>query len=224
VRISVTDSGDGIAPEFLPLIFDRFSQADSSSRRTHGGIGVGLSIVKSLVEAHGGTVKADSAGLGKGTVFTVVLPVCAVPSNDVEREQLRPATTTVVEPAKDEWPMLTGISILVVDDEKDARELVQLMLEERGAKVRTAASAAEARDLLGISRPDVIVCDIGMPNEDGYDFIASLKSQGKGIPAIALTAFARHEDRSRSLQAGYRSHLTKPVEPIELLKAIVALV
>jgi CheY-like chemotaxis protein len=223
IEISVTDTGEGIAPDFLPMIFDRFSQADASSRRAHGGIGLGLSIAKSLVESHGGTVRARSRGLGQGATFTVHLPVRALDKPEGQYEHPRSSAAGADAMIDDEWPNLAGITVLVVDDEKDARDLVRAILEERGATVTTAPSAAEARKRIALAPPGVIVCDIGMPNEDGYDFIMALRRQGVAVPAVALTAFARPEDRVRSIKAGFAGHLAKPVEPAELLVMVASL-
>jgi len=223
IEIRIADTGQGIAPDFLPLIFDRFSQGDASSRRVHGGIGLGLSIVKSLVEAHGGAVQASSPGPGQGATFTVSLPTRAVRIAEPTGEHPRHSIAEAGALRPEEWPMLEGVSVLVVDDERDARELVQMMLEERGATVRTAASAGEARNLIAQRLPQVLVCDIGMPQEDGYDLLESLRRMNLAIPSLALTAFARPEDRVRSLKAGFVAHLAKPVEPAELLVAVASL-
>ncbi len=223
IEITVSDTGEGIAPDFLPRIFDRFSQADSSSKRTHGGVGLGLSIVKSLVEAHGGTVRAKSRGPGKGATFIVELPLRALHVSSESREHPRHSIAYAGGLGKDEWPTLTGVTVLVIDDEKDARDLVRVILEERGASVRTAASAAEGREQVAQLPPQVIVCDIGLPQEDGYDFIEELKRRNIATPTVALTAFARPEDRVRSIKAGFASHLAKPVEPAELLVTIASL-
>jgi CheY-like chemotaxis protein len=179
--------------------------------------------VKSLIEAHGGTVEARSRGLGQGATFIVCLPTRAIDAGESVREYPRHSITATGKLARDEWPALDGLSVLVVDDEKDARDLVQMILQDRGARVRTATSAPEARALLAQSTPDVIVCDIGMPHEDGYDFITGLRRQNLAIPALALTAFARPEDRVRSLRAGFGAHLAKPVEPAELLFTVASL-
>jgi signal transduction histidine kinase len=225
VEIRISDTGEGISADFLPLIFDRFSQADASSRRKHAGVGLGLSIVRSLVEAHGGTVQARSAGLGQGSTFSVHLPTRVL--DDAESQRVPPRGTPAAGESslgRDTWPSLSGVAVLVVDDEKDARELLQAILQERGASVRTAASAAQARSLIAEQAPQVILCDIGMPEEDGYDFVASLRQQSILVPALALTAFARAEDRVRALRAGFAAHLAKPVEPAELLVSVASLV
>lgn len=222
VEISIADSGEGIAPDFLPLIFERFSQADSSSRRSHGGMGLGLSIVKNLVEAHGGSVRARSPGPGQGSTFIVSLPLRAIAGGGERREHPR-AAIAAPRSTVEELPSLEGLSVLVIDDEKDARDLVRAILEDRGASVFAAGSAADARLLITQHRPNILICDIGMPHEDGHDFITDLRKRGIGTPALALTAFARSEDRVRSLKAGFASHLAKPVEPTELLFAVASL-
>jgi PAS domain S-box-containing protein len=211
--ITVRDTGQGIAPEFLPHIFERFSQADASMARRHGGLGLGLAIVEHLVGLHGGDARAESEGLGLGATFTITLPCEAGP-----RRQ-RPAPAAVRGDGRD----LHGVRVLVVDDEPDARELVKRVLEEHGAAVVTAASGPEAIDVLGATAPDVLVSDLGMPGMDGYTFIRSLRAGGGGLPAVAVTAFARPEDRQRALAAGYQAHLAKPIEPGELVTAVASL-
>jgi signal transduction histidine kinase/CheY-like chemotaxis protein len=220
VEISIRDSGEGIDPEFLPRLFDRFSQADGSIRRKHGGLGLGLSIVKNLVELHGGTVQAKSEGEGLGATFVIRLPLRAARGNGREPPSAKaPATATLVWDAHN----LSGLKVLIVDDEPDSRDLVRRYLTECGATSALAASAAEAQSLLLTFRPDVIISDIGMPERDGYDFMREVRTQGCKTPAIALTAFARAEDRIRSIQSGYQTHLPKPVEPAELLAVVASL-
>jgi PAS domain S-box-containing protein len=224
VEISVSDTGQGISPEFLPFVFERFRQADASSTRRHGGLGLGLAIVKQLIELHGGSVHAKSPGESQGSTFIVILPLSVVqtPRTDEEVHPRVPRGTA----ASDELS-LRGVKVLVVDDEPDARDLVARLLESRGAQVLRAASAAEAMDVLVQFAPDVIVSDIGMPAMDGYEFMRQLRSrssaEGSSIPAIALTAFARSEDRTRSLLAGYQLHVAKPVEPAELVASVATL-
>ena len=221
-ELTVADSGQGIRPEFLPYVFDRFRQGDASTTRRHGGLGLGLSIVKSLVEMHGGTVSAHSAGEGQGATFTVRIP--AVPAHVRLREEALLNATLTAPPVTRE---LTGVRILVVDDDPDARSLARRVLEDSGAGVRTAASAAEALTALEAAElPDVVVSDIGMPEQDGYDLIRQVRAlpgQASRIPAVALTALARGEDRSRALQAGYQRHISKPVDPAELVSLIADL-
>ncbi|MHC5538693.1 ATP-binding response regulator, partial [Singulisphaera rosea] len=214
IEISVIDSGVGIAPDFLPLVFDRFRQADSSTTRRQGGLGLGLSIVKQLVELHGGSVRVKSPGEGQGAHFIVTLPITVVHPRPSGSEKTKPsdsgASVTAVS--------LAGVSVLVVDDEPDARELLRRALERCGAEVTLASSAPEAMQALGRSHPHVIVSDIGMPDEDGYSFIRKVRSKhsAKDLPAAALTAFARPEERRRALLAGFQIHVTKPVDPAEL--------
>lgn len=224
VEISVSDTGSGIGAEFLPHLFERFRQADSSSTRHHGGLGLGLSIVKHLVELHGGSVAASSPGEGKGARFTVRLPISAV-----RRE---PSSVSEDLSAADAGAMCDGISlqgvrVLVVDDEMDARLLVKRLLEDCGAIVWTAGSTAEALGLFTSDRPDLILSDIGLPGSDGYQFIRSVRqtetAKGRLTPAVALTAFARSEDRAQALLSGYQAHLAKPVEARELLLVVASL-
>jgi PAS domain S-box-containing protein len=227
VEICVRDTGQGIAPEFLPHVFDRFRQADASSSREAGGLGLGLAIVKHLVEAHGGTVRAESEGLGKGAAFYVRLPI-----TPVRKESLRAAEAAAAGADRrlgmfDCPASLAGVRVLAVDDEADTREMLALVLGECDAEVRTAASAAEALAVLDEWDAEVLVSDIGMPSEDGYDLIRKVRarpaSRGGGVPAVALTAYARFEDRMRALQAGFQMHVPKPVEPAELVTVVDSL-
>jgi PAS domain S-box-containing protein len=225
VQISVIDTGEGIAPEFLPYIFDRFQQGDASTTRRHGGLGLGLAIVKHLVELHGGNVTVQSDGLGKGATFSVRLPLTAVYS-EPEKAGHRPEATLREIPPMPEVS-LADIQVLVVDDESDARELVKKLLEMAGATVSTAGSAAEAMEHILAGRPDVLVCDIGMQEEDGYSLIRRLRAIEKKeegvLPAVALSAYARSEDRTKAIRSGFQIHLAKPVEPAELLAVISSL-
>jgi CheY-like chemotaxis protein/anti-sigma regulatory factor (Ser/Thr protein kinase) len=211
VEIEVRDSGKGIAPEFLPHVFDRFSQAEGATTRQHRGLGLGLTLVKFLVEQHGGTVRAESEGAGRGATFTVSLPLAAVRRAD-EASPIEACAS------------LEGVRALVVDDEPDARELIGRILEDCEAEVVAALSAADAMDHLQRFRPDVVISDIGMPGQDGYDFIRAVRAldpdRGGATPAVALTAFARPEDRLRALRAGYQTHLAKPVDQNELVMAV----
>jgi CheY-like chemotaxis protein len=225
VEVNVSDSGEGIAPDFLPYIFDRFQQGDASTTRRHGGLGLGLAIVKQLVELHGGKVGVKSHGLGQGAVFTVRLPLIAIYSEpDQERRLARPEQ-------RESKPLpelgLSNVHVLVVDDEADARNLVKRLLEMAGATVSMAASASEAFDHISTGRPDVLVCDIGMPGEDGYSLIRRLRvleqRQENALPAVALTAYARSEDRTKAIRSGFQNHLAKPVEPAELLAVVSSL-
>ena len=224
LEVCVSDTGEGIRPEFLPHVFERFRQADASTTRKHGGLGLGLSIVKHLVELHGGTVRAKSAGLGQGATFCIDLPVMVV--HDAGRGSRQHPQFTSTQPAVDH-PSLEGITVLAVDDEADARNLLKRLLEDCGAKVLLAASAGEGLALVRSGRPDMIVSDIGMPGEDGYEFIRKVRqlkaNEGGRTPAAALTAFARAEDRTRALRAGYQTHVAKPVEPTELTAVVASL-
>jgi signal transduction histidine kinase/DNA-binding response OmpR family regulator len=222
VEITVSDTGKGIKPEFLPHVFERFRQADSSAAREHGGLGLGLSIVKQLVELHGGSVHAVSMGEGEGATFSIHLPLAIVHKAEQEALKVHPRAITLASTESDQ-PDLSGVRVLVVDDEPDAREIVKRVLEDCNAIVRVASSAQEGLMLVDAEQIDVLLSDIGMPGEDGYAFIRTLRRQGNRVPAAALTAFARSEDRTRALRAGYRGHLSKPVEPSELLATVAAL-
>jgi CheY-like chemotaxis protein len=223
VEISVSDSGQGIDQKFLPYVFDRFRQADASTTRRHGGLGLGLSIVKSLVELHQGTVEAQSPGEGQGSTFIVCLPLAEVRvAPDVPREH-----TAATESFEDASP-LAGLRVLVVDDEADARTLARRVLEERGAEVVTVTSATEALRAVGggNSEVSIMVSDIGMPERDGYDLIRDMRAMPGAaglVPAIALTALARDEDHERALLAGYQVHISKPIDPAELVTVIATL-
>jgi PAS domain S-box-containing protein len=225
VLIVVTDTGEGIDPDFLPYVFDRFRQADARTTRRHGGLGLGLAIVRHLVEMHGGTVSARSEGEGQGATFTVSLPLVPVHAQDSATHELSRHATgghKVLPLACPE--RLDGLKVLAVDDEVDTREVLRTAFEQCGAEVTTAASASEALALLLETRPDVLISDIGMPDEDGYELISkvralSVESGGK-IPAVALTAYARAEDRLRALRAGYQMHVPKPVELAELVAIV----
>ena len=224
LEVKVKDSGKGITTDFLPHVFDRFRQADSSTTRQHGGLGLGLSIVKQLVELHGGTVSAQSEGAGKGTLFVVTLPVRALES---EAELPRgPRSAAGGSGTRSTLPRdeLAGIRVLVVDDEPDARALVKRLLEDYGAKVTAAGSVPEAFAHFQANVPDVVVSDIGMPGEDGYSFVKRIRAlapnKGGSVPALALTAYARPEDHGRSLLAGFQMHISKPVNPSELVTKV----
>ncbi len=228
VLVSVRDTGKGISAGFLPHVFDRFRQADSTMTRQHGGLGLGLAIVRQLVELHGGTVRVDSSGEGRGATFTVELPTITtqlVETNTLPRVDEAQAT---IETFGDCPPALKGARVLVVDDETDAREIVTMILQQCGAKVTATSSAGEALEEFQKQRPDVIVSDIGMPFEDGYALISKLRAfsaaQGGSVPALALTAYARAEDKERALAAGYQLHVAKPVEPTELTNAVARLI
>jgi PAS domain S-box-containing protein len=217
VFIAVSDNGVGLTPQFLPHVFDRFSQADASTTRKFGGLGIGLSIVRHLVLLHNGTVEACSPGLGCGTTFTVFLPM---PATRLPAVSSTPSAGTLAVHGRSQ--KLSGLSVLVVEDEDDAREFISFVLTQNGARVRGLASSAEALESLKSFTPDVILCDIGMTVDDGYVFIGKLRESGSTIPAVALTAFARLEDRNKALQAGFQQHLSKPVES-EVLIDLLAL-
>jgi PAS domain S-box-containing protein len=227
VEVAVSDTGSGIPREFLPHVFDRFRQADQKTTRQHGGMGLGLSIVRHLVELHGGTVKAESPGEGEGATFTVLLPVSPVYHVEDEGERVHPAARDTL-PAFELFDRLDGLKILVVDDEKDTRDMLKAGLGQCGADVLVAASAAEALEAIGQSAPDLVISDIGMPGEDGYEMIRRVRQlppeSGGRVPAIALTAYARVEDRMQALRAGYQMHVPKPVELAELAAVAASLV
>jgi len=223
VEITVRDSGQGIRPEFLPHIFQRFEQADSTSTRAHGGLGLGLAIVRHIVELHGGTVHAESPGEGQGAVFTVALPLAvAQTAGEVER---RPPKRSAPASQHGSAP-LDGLRVLVVDDEPDNNEVVGTLLSSCGAEVRLAGSARQAVEMLREWKPDVLVTDIAMPDQDGCDLLATIRSQ-EGEPAeilaVALTAYASKEDRIRLLSAGFQAHVVKPVDATELTAVVESL-
>jgi signal transduction histidine kinase/ActR/RegA family two-component response regulator len=227
-ELAVSDTGQGIRPEFLPFVFDRFRQADASTTRRHGGLGLGLSIVKSLIELHGGTVDVQSPGDGQGATFFVRLPIAPPQGQGVGAALISIPAQQANAPALHVILQLAGLRILVVDDEADARTLARRVLEERGAEVVTACSAAEAMAAVDHSSlPSIIVSDIGMPEQDGYDLIKQMRAlpgDAGRVPAVALTALARTEDRKRALSAGYQKHVSKPVDPAELVAVIASLV
>ncbi|HKQ78043.1 MAG TPA: PAS domain S-box protein [Blastocatellia bacterium] len=226
ICITVSDTGRGIPAEFLPYVFDRFRQADTSSARRYGGLGLGLALVKYLVELHGGTIEAISEGEGRGTTFKILLPVRAIATPVGEAGGGAVTVQGLTQEA-----MLAGVRALVVDDEDDARDLVRMVLSQYGAEVVAASSAAEAYEMITTTppqeQPDVMVTDIGMPDEDGYVLMRRLRAWeregGLHIPAVALTAYGRVEDRVRALNAGFQMHVTKPVEPAELAAVIASL-
>lgn len=230
VEIIVSDTGKGIETDFLPFIFDRFRQADQTTTRQHGGLGLGLSIVRQLVEMHGGTVHAESVGEDKGTTFIVKLPrmIALYPATGDTGELVHISSAPEQNVEIDNTLKLSGLNILIVDDESDSRELLRVVLMQSGATVTVAASASEALKELTRNDFDVLVSDIGMPVEDGYALIEKVRRQPSNkngrIPAIALTAYARVEDRVRALDAGFQAHIPKPVEPVELIAVITSLV
>lgn len=221
VCVKVEDTGEGIRAELLTAIFEPFQQADSSTTRRHGGLGLGLAIVKQLVEAHGGSVQAKSEGQGKGATFIVRLPVRAVASATGE-QRLTPPNADLggagAVPTR-----LDRLRVLVVDDEHDARQLIHEILREHGAEVTMVSSAAEARQVMAKAAPHAIVSDVGMADEDGYSFIRRLRADGSRTPAVALTAYASPQDARRALDAGFQRHITKPVEPLLLVRVIASL-
>ncbi|MGH8865696.1 MAG: hybrid sensor histidine kinase/response regulator [Burkholderiales bacterium] len=255
IRLTIADTGIGISPDFLPYVFHRFYQANSSTTRRQGGLGLGLSLVRNLVELHGGSVEAESAGEGQGATFRVNLPVRALrrhmtdiegaAQGDKEIRRQGEGETRRQGESGGEFPLspappvplssrpliLDGLWALVVDDEADARDLIATLLRQCGARVTTASSAAEAFGLLregeADARPDVLVSDIGMPDEDGYQLLRRVRSlapdEGGSIPAVALTAYGRARDRIKALSAGFQTHIPKPVEPEELMMVIAGL-
>jgi PAS domain S-box-containing protein len=226
LEIVVSDTGQGIAPDFLPHVFDRFRQADQKTSRQHGGMGLGLAIVRHLVELHGGIVRATSEGAGQGATFTVQLPISPVYQVDSSGGRVHPGAKDLL-PANDITDRLDGLKILVVDDEPDTRELLRQGLAYCGANVRLAGSAAEALAALKTEIPDILISDIGMPGVDGYDLIRQIRTlqteTGNRVAAIALTAYTRVEDRLNALRAGYDMHVPKPVELTELCAVAASL-
>lgn len=219
MELEVRDTGIGIEPQFLPFVFDRFRQGAMGTERRHGGLGLGLAIAKQLVELHGGTICAESRGPGQGALFRVCLPLARAASET--RESARPRRTPGLAD-------LSKIEVLLVDDEPSAREALARLFEQHGAVVRAVGSCAAAREAVTLHRPDVIVADIGMPGEDGYSLLRSLygeeqKRHERRIPALAVTAFARLEDRQQALAAGFDDHLPKPVDPDLLVRAVATL-
>ena len=224
VEIDVSDSGVGISKEFLPYVFDRFRQADASITRTHGGLGLGLSIVRQLVDLHGGSVSVQSEGEGKGATFTITLPFVGVVTNQNDAESPTQGEEII---SFEGLPSLQGLKILVVDDEADTRELIREVLKECGSEVITSRSAEEALAALQEHKPDILISDLGMPDEDGYSLISKIRAlpdeRGGQIPAAALTAYARAEDRMRVLRSGFQFHLPKPIDSAELVTVVASL-
>jgi PAS domain S-box-containing protein len=220
-QITISDTGGGIDPEFLPHVFGRFQQADGAMTRSHTGLGLGLAIARHLVEIHGGTIEAASDGIGLGSTFTVMLPITRANKSSGELQ-----APVAEQPAAELLPNLSGLRILTIDDEADTRDLVRIVLESCGADVVTAGSAREGLESLAGWNPHVLICDIGMPEEDGYSVIRKVRASPKsaGLPAIALTAYVRVEDRMRALEAGYQMFLPKPVEAAELRTTVANLV
>jgi CheY-like chemotaxis protein/anti-sigma regulatory factor (Ser/Thr protein kinase) len=217
-KVTVQDTGQGIDPEFLPRVFDRFRQADSSTTRSFGGLGLGLAIVRHLVELHGGTVSAESEGVGRGASFTATFPL------------LTDRTTPIAQSAEfhvSELRSLNGLRVLLVDDEAEAREIISTVIGRTGAEVKACISASDALSKIEEWRPDVILSDIAMPEEDGYSFINKVRSlppeKGGETPAAALTAYARDEDRMQALAAGYQMHIAKPIGASQLVTMVAKL-
>ncbi|MEO8798969.1 MAG: ATP-binding protein, partial [Polyangiaceae bacterium] len=222
IELVVRDSGQGIEGDFLPHVFDRFRQADGTSTRRHGGLGLGLALVRHLVEAHGGSVRAASEGPGKGATFTVLLPVLAVYPDvaPIEGPRLTPVGGSSPNAPRGS---LSGLTILVVDDENDVRDLVATLLEMHGAVVKTAGSVEQAMTVLEETTPSILISDIGMPEADGYSLlrrVRALEGPSGRVPAIALTAYAREEDRRRAAEAGFQTHVAKPVDPSTLVRLV----
>jgi signal transduction histidine kinase/CheY-like chemotaxis protein len=224
LEFSVDDTGAGIAPDALPHVFEHFWQENAGSDRARGGLGLGLAIVRHLVEAHGGEIDVSSAGVGLGSRFTVKLPLLATTAHPIDPQRRHLAVAADGAPSRSSD--LQGISVLVVDDEPDSNEALQTLLGSRGAEVRVAGSARQALEILDGWRPDLVVSDIGMPGEDGYALLQQIRARpaarGGNVPAIALTAYARVDDRIRILRAGFRMHLVKPIDPGELIAVVAA--
>ncbi|HEV8188354.1 MAG TPA: PAS domain S-box protein [Pyrinomonadaceae bacterium] len=225
-RLTVSDTGDGISPEFLPYVFDRFRQAEGSISRKQGGLGLGLAVARHLVELHGGTIRAESDGIGKGAVFTVDLPLAQERRDPARAEERR----REVERRRSRMGAvrLDGVHVLLVEDDDDSRKLLGTMLKRYGARVTSTKSAAEALAVFEGELPDVLISDIGMPDQDGYELMRKLRAlppeRGGKTPAIALTGYASRKDRERALNTGYQQHMAKPIEQADMIKAIAALV
>jgi CheY-like chemotaxis protein len=226
VEISVADNGIGIPANFLPYVFERFRQADASTTRRFGGLGIGLSLVKTLVEMHGGSVRVKSPGENQGSTFSIALPIAHVDSIEQERaHELRSGGAGSL--GTPQLPRLDNVRILVVDDEPDGRDLIARILQEHGAKPQPAESGAHALRLLSEQRFDLLLSDIGMAAMDGFELIRRVRAldekRESPLPAIAITAYARSEDRQRSLLAGFHMHLAKPIDPRELVASVAGL-
>ena len=225
-RLRVSDTGDGISSEFLPYVFDRFRQAEGSISRKQGGLGLGLAVARHLVELHGGTINAESEGLGRGSVFTVDLPLAQERRDPARAEERRKEVER--RRSRSGAIRLDGVHVLLVEDDDDSRKLLGTMLKRHGARVTSTKSAAEAMEVFADELPDVMISDIGMPDQDGYELVRRLRqlpaARGGAVPAIALTGYASRKDRERALNAGYQQHMPKPIEQVEMIKAIAALV
>ena len=224
-RLTVSDTGDGISAQFLPYVFDRFRQAEGSISRKQGGLGLGLAVARHLVELHGGTITAESEGLGQGSVFTVDLPLADERRDPARAEERRREIER--RRSRSGVVRLDGIHVLLVEDDDDSRKLLGTMLKRYGAKVTSTKSAAEALSVFESELPDVMISDIGMPDQDGYELIRKVRAapadRGGKIPAIALTGYASRKDRERALAAGYHQHMAKPIEQADMIRAIAAL-
>jgi CheY-like chemotaxis protein/anti-sigma regulatory factor (Ser/Thr protein kinase) len=226
VELTVSDTGMGIAPQFLPHVFDRFRQQDDSVSRRYSGLGLGLALVKHIVQAHGGTVRADSGGEGRGAKFTLSLPNQSSSSRAPRTESDRPSPPPPAPGEALPTGRLNNLNILVVEDDEDARELLAVVLEQQGATVQAVGSAPEALAVLDRMTPDVLMSDIGLPTIDGYELIKAVRKReraGAVLPAVALTAYARREDRRLALEAGFHAHVAKPVDPLELVTVVANL-
>jgi CheY-like chemotaxis protein len=227
MEVRVVDTGQGMSPEFLPHVFERFRQANGATTRRHTGLGIGLAIVRQLVDLHGGTVHAASQGVGRGATFTVRLPVSTQEAHAFPAAPGDRRTAASAASPEPRLPRLDDLRILVVDDNPDGRTLTSLVLSQAGASVTAVASVREALRVLQAERPDALVSDIGLPDEDGYELIRQIRQfeaeYGGFLPAVALTGYARAEDRTRILAAGFQAHVTKPVEPVELTAAIATI-
>jgi CheY-like chemotaxis protein len=225
-RLTVSDTGEGISTEFLPYVFDRFRQAEASISRKQGGLGLGLAVVRHLVELHGGTVSAESEGVGYGSVFTVDLPLAEERRDPARAEERRREVER--RRVRSGIVRLDGLHVLLVEDDDDSRKLLATMLKRYGARVTAAKSAKEALGVFDGELPDVMISDIGMPEQDGYELIRKVRAlppeRGGLIPAIALTGYASKKDRERALAAGYHQHIAKPIEQADMIAAIAALV
>jgi CheY-like chemotaxis protein len=225
LELTVVDSGVGITKELLPYVFDRFRQGDAATTKLHGGLGLGLSIVRQLIELHGGTVRVESEGEGKGATFIVGLPISSVAIDKVHSESDYDSRTAN---DVDFETIFEGLRVLVVDDETDTRDLLKAMLEHAGFLVTTSSSAADAVVALEKFRPHILICDVGMPGEDGYSLISKVRvlppERGGATPAVALTAYVRGVDRQRALNSGFQAHLAKPVNSAELFSVLTQLV
>jgi CheY-like chemotaxis protein len=220
VEIRVTDTGQGISRKFMPYVFDRFSQADSTTTRHHGGLGLGLAIARHLVEIHGGTIRAESRGEGEGATFTITLPLIESAAKSAEPT----AAAEQIIPRLPQPLLLSGLNVLLVDDDSDTLSLMATALTRRQANVTAVSSAGEAMQAISQQRPDVLVSDIAMPDEDGYGLIEKVRSlendDCQSIPAIAITAYAKDEDRARALSSGFQIYLAKPIELTELVSVV----